>query len=237
MKGFKPTGYGPSAGFKFPQRMGFTGSTGAYTNVSPYVRRKFANGGSVRSSDPGGSTVNRKKTYAQWQSDTGSTSSLLPGYARGGRAKMMKAHEKMESKRHEAMEESCMKKADGGPVDWVDRRYRVPRRYSNPTVGEGLRAIPPLAKEMAAAMTRGTRRAFGPKERRFGVRGDLASNYAKGGKAKRMGYANGGGRRDGAISGAVSASEAKKIAERTVGDHVRYPAPKGHKGLEKAMRR
>jgi hypothetical protein len=33
--------------------------------------------------------------------------------------------------------------------------------------------------------------------------------------------------------GAVSAAEAKRIAERVVGEHVRYPAPKGHKGFEK----
>jgi hypothetical protein len=35
-------------------------------------------------------------------------------------------------------------------------------------------------------------------------------------------YASGGG---------VTAGEAKKIAERTVGEHVKYPAPKGHSGL------
>jgi hypothetical protein len=33
--------------------------------------------------------------------------------------------------------------------------------------------------------------------------------------------------------GSVSAAEAKRIAERVVGEHVRYPAPKGHKGFEK----
>ncbi len=334
MKGFKPTGYGPTAGFKYPQSMGFTGSTGAYTNVSPYVRRKFANGGSVRGTDPGGSTINRKKTYAQWQTDTGSTSSLLPGYKDGGRTwiagaikkpgalhralgvpqgekipakKLAKAahsdNPTMSRRANLAKTLKKMHKADGGYVEWVDRRYRVPRRYSNPTMSEGLRALPPLAKEMARSLTTGTRRAFGPKERRYGVSGqDLASNYSKGGKAKRMGYADGGAteaakaegeadkymhsywvghgehanrmldrakqyearargvrerspkghgplaRRPRSIEkgpikerfyakgGSVSPKEAKKIAERTVGEHVRYPAPKGHKGLEKAMR-
>jgi hypothetical protein len=33
----------------------------------------------------------------------------------------------------------------------------------------------------------------------------------------------------------VTATEAKRIAERTVGEHVRYPAPKGHKGFEKII--
>jgi hypothetical protein len=36
-----------------------------------------------------------------------------------------------------------------------------------------------------------------------------------------------------AKGGAVSRGEAKKIAERTVSEHVKYPAPKGHKGLGK----
>lgn len=49
----------------------------------------------------------------------------------------------------------------------------------------------------------------------------LRPGFSKGGKSKRMGYAKGG---------AVSAGEAKRIAEKTVGEHVRYPAPKGHKG-------
>jgi hypothetical protein len=44
-------------------------------------------------------------------------------------------------------------------------------------------------------------------------------------------------RRGGAVryasGGGVSASEAKRIAERVVGTHVRYPAPEGHRGLEK----
>jgi hypothetical protein len=98
MKGFRPTGYGPSAGFKFPARMGFTGSTGGYTNVQPYVRRKpqqFAEGGFVRQDNPrmksdcigdqGSAMTRRKRPYAEWQRDVGATSSLLPGFKDGGK--------------------------------------------------------------------------------------------------------------------------------------------------------
>jgi hypothetical protein len=54
--------------------------------------------------------------------------------------------------------------------------------------------------------------------------------YSAGGKAadKRMGYAQGGG---------VTRAEAKRIAESTIGRHVRYPAPEGHAGLAAAMPR
>jgi hypothetical protein len=329
MKGFRPTGYGPSAGFKFPTKMGFTGSTGAYTNVSPYVRRKgFANGGFVRQDNPrmkvdsigdqGSALVRRARSSNALDQESGGKSPLRPGYKKGGRMKKADGgsisnadREAMQRKatadairrnKLEVMEEAGMglsnadreflqrlraqkpappmKKADGGYIEMVDRRYRVPRRYSNPTMSEGLRAIPPLAKEMARSITSGTRRAFGQKERRMGIHGDLASNYSKGGKAKRMGYADGGATKPSnfddwndyyqrnlsggryktrkklmtpppdlpktpapgpkakfyAKGGGVSAGQAKKIAERTVGEHVRYPAPKGHKGLEKVMR-
>lgn len=98
MKGFKPTGYGPSAGFKFPARMGFTGSTGAYTNVSPYTRRKaFADGGVVRQDNPrmksevigdqGSALIRRAKPYNNLDQESGGKSPLRPGYRRGGRAK------------------------------------------------------------------------------------------------------------------------------------------------------
>jgi hypothetical protein len=93
MKGFKPTGFGPMAGFHFPSKMGFTGSTGMVTPVAPYVRRRaFANGGFVRQGDmktenvgdQGSALVRRKKAYAQWQDDVGAHSSLLPGFKDGG---------------------------------------------------------------------------------------------------------------------------------------------------------
>lgn len=97
MKGFRPTGYGPSAGFKFPSKMGFTGSTGAYTNVSPYVRRKgFAAGGFVRQDNPrmkcevvgdqGSALVRRARPSTAEDQESGGKSPLRPGFKKGGRA-------------------------------------------------------------------------------------------------------------------------------------------------------
>ena len=106
MKGFKPTGFGPSAGFKFPARMGFTGSTVNVTQVSPYTRRAakphiapqhFADGGFVRQDTPrmkvdvigdqGSSMVRRAKPYCDADQESGGKSPLRPGYKHGGKLK------------------------------------------------------------------------------------------------------------------------------------------------------
>ena len=74
------------------------------------------------------------------------------------------------------------------------------------------------------------------------------SDFSLGGAAKkRMGYAEGGlipkGAKKEALArgflkkakgGSVSKSDAKKIAQGVVKDHVNYPAPKGHKGFRRS---
>lgn len=118
MKGFKPTGFGPKAGFVFSAKQGFTGSTGAYTNVQPYVRRKaFANGGFVRQDTPrmtesspgdsGSALVRRAKSYCALDQESGGKTPLRPGYKKGGMAK-----KKMPMKK----DPNPMMKADGGTV-------------------------------------------------------------------------------------------------------------------------
>jgi hypothetical protein len=95
MKGFRPTGYGPSAGFKFPASMGFTGSTGSVTNVQPYVRRKaFANGGFVRQDTPrmksamvgdsGSAMVRRAHCTNELDEVSGGKTPIRPGFKKGG---------------------------------------------------------------------------------------------------------------------------------------------------------
>lgn len=129
MKGFKPTGFGPSAGFKFPASQGFTGSTGAYTNVQPYVRRKaFANGGFVREDTPrmkvdsigdqGSSMVGRAKSYCNVDQQSGGKSPLRPGYKKGGMAKAKNANPMMKKgmKQMGEFPSKPMKKARGGAV-------------------------------------------------------------------------------------------------------------------------
>jgi hypothetical protein len=96
MKGFKRVGSGQSAGFKFPASMGFTGSTGRVTNVSPHVRRKgFASGGFVRQDnrmkcdvvgDQGSALVRRARPSTAEDQDSGGKTPLRPGYGKGGRA-------------------------------------------------------------------------------------------------------------------------------------------------------
>lgn len=304
MKGFKPTGYGPSAGFKYPTKFGFTGSTGVYSNVSPHVRRKhFANGGFVREDNPrmkeasigdqGSPLVRRARSYTQADQESGGKGPLRPGYKKGGKTKVKKPLRKadgggvrssayktiksqydsttdagnpitprtalgqrmlagMQGDRIRSrgkmkewldaqeglpardMGHGPIKRADGGTVD---RSYRVPRRSGAYTLGQGIAAFPKLIGMVPGAlkdaakgvMTRAQTDVADSKRRRIDRitdGGDLASNYSRGGKTRRMGYAKGGG---------VSKGEAKKIAQRTVGEHVRYPAPKGHKGLEKVV--
>jgi hypothetical protein len=123
MNGFKPTGYGPSAGFKFPASMGFTGSTGSVTQVSPYTRRlakpiiqpkAFADGGFVRQDNPrmkesspgdsGSALVRRARSYCALDQESGGKTPLRPGYKKGGMAKKGKKPIPM------------MKKADGGAL-------------------------------------------------------------------------------------------------------------------------
>jgi hypothetical protein len=363
MKGFKPTGYGPSSGFVFPTRMGFTGSTGKFTTVAPYTRRKFADGGFVRQDNPrmqtgtldeGSALVRRGRATNDLDQESGGKTPIRPGFKNGGNwiagatknkgalhralhvpegkkipakklAKAARSNNPMMRKRAAlAKTLKAMRKADGGDV-------RLPRRKTPYTFGESVRAIPEALKEAMRAIgssssgmakkaadsisgrqkqiddyidsaESGSERtasnyARGGKMKRMGyAQGGLARMMGEmmrrrqqaapammrappmvmrssGGKAKRMGYANGGSRRDGMVTterpspappkkspppkapdkpyppaamikekfyakgGGVSAGQAKKIAERTVGEHVRYPAPKGHKGLEKAMRR
>jgi hypothetical protein len=416
MKGFKPTGYGPSAGFKFPTRMGFTGSTGKFTTVAPYTRRKFADGGFVRQDNPrmqtgtldeGSALVRRARATNDLDQESGGKTPIRPGFKNGGRnwiagatknkgalhrALNVPAGEKIPAKKLATAAHSDnptmrkraalaktlgrMQKADGGDV-------RLPRRKTPYTFGQSVRAvpgfiglIPSMVKDAVNRKITDTQQEVADaKRRRIDSIVDAdAGNYARGGKMKRMGYAqgglarmmgdvmrrqaaaragatpmagrmaptpmgprdsqgvplsmynspppavatapprvqlgsaplppmyrakggaarkrmgyaDGGGRRDGLVTerprgmgpisekeyklmqaprvrgegpmsdkerklmqmpaatiknkfyakgGGVSAGQAKRIAERTVGEHVRYPAPKGHKGLEKAMRR
>lgn len=372
MKGFKPTGYGPSSGFKFPSRMGFTGSTGHITTVSPYTRRKFASGGFVRQDNPrmqedsigdqGSALVRRARSSTALDQESGGKTPIRPGFKRGGACmsdggnwiagatknkgalhralgvpegqkipakKLAKAahsdNPKMRKRAALAKTLGKMHKADGGDV-------KLPRRKTPYTFGQSLRAVPEFVGTLPsmikdAIVDAGRRKlsdvqqdvadtkrrridsivdadagnyARGGKAKRMGYQGgglstmfgrvlaQKANNQrppvtqqmimsraprvlmrSSGGKAKRMGYAN-GGRRDGLVTerapppppkkepttpakpfppaatikekfyargGGVSVKQAKEIAERTIGDHVRYPAPKGHKGLEKVMRR
>jgi hypothetical protein len=94
MKGFKPMGRGMSQGFKYPQSMGFTGSTGSVQQVSGYTR-KFATGGFVRQDkprekvtsgiDPGRATVSRARPSTSLDQQAGGRSPLRPGYRGGGK--------------------------------------------------------------------------------------------------------------------------------------------------------
>lgn len=365
MKGFRPTGYGPSAGFRFPARLGFSGSTGSVTNVAPYVRRKYATGGFVRQDKPrmksesvgdsGSALVRRAKPTTQLDAESGGRTPLRPGFAFGGtsakavKAAMAKAQQQQGGQSpavavvprgrgplaqmiHTAIDRSRrskpappapdvripaikgrfyadggranrQRKADGGEI----RRDpgHAPRRVGGYTFSESLQAIPgALTEAFRATATKAGRASTGMakkgaervsgRQRQIDREVDQAvtgmTKYARGGKAKRMGYDEGGhvnaqrllrtfktmhdnprdfaGKEqsdssvralaqymaDGRTSpnhrvnlkktrtvkssyakgGGVSASEAKKIAERTVGDHVRYPVPRGHKGLKKS---
>jgi hypothetical protein len=290
MKGFKPTGYGPSAGFKYPARMGFTGSTGTVTNVSAHVRR-FAKGGYVSKTvgDSGSSMVRRAKPSTEADRESGGKSPLRPGFAGGGRmGRMMKlAIDNAQApaatpaaplsgaatgvgggSRARQMIGRAMEQAKTAPPRQYSgrgalgralsmasqaaaekaRQEQAVKRIPTPGVkgrfydkggkvnkGMGTYEYTPKPKYMDSVKYRIKEMlGFGDDDPNAGLvkraeremksrtkKIDEASNYARGGKVKRMGYAKGG---------AVSPGEAKKIAEKTVGEHVRYPAPKGHKG-------
>lgn len=129
MKGFKPSGYGPASGFKFPASMGFTGSTGAYTNVQPYVRRAaraFKDGGYVSQTvgDQGHALVQRSRPYTNEDQESGGKSPLRRGFKKGGKVpgppSMKKNMNPMKAKGapSDPIKRSprTMKKADGGAV-------------------------------------------------------------------------------------------------------------------------
>lgn len=128
MKGFKATGYGPSAGFKFSSKHGFTGSTGNVIGVAPYVRRKaFADGGFVRQDTPrmkadmigdqGSALVRRARSSTDLDAVSGGKTPIRPGYRNGGMAKrgggLMQAAGMMPMRKGKKMP---MKKASGGNV-------------------------------------------------------------------------------------------------------------------------
>jgi hypothetical protein len=370
MKGFKPTGYGPSSGFKFPARMGFTGSTGSVTSVAPYTRRKaFADGGFVRQDNPrmksesvgdsGSALQRRSRPTTQLDAESGGRSPLRPGFKRGGKLKKMrkadggyvdaqreleyrKAHyddttddSKFDDPRvtpaQVRKQDQAIADAAASPNHRINLKTTKMRGYYGPQQPSGsdfeetqrpkghgpikpprthaskghgpIRSIPGQGKRLGAFAAGGAVMSASPlstlskmrrkpprppsastmKERFAADGGHVAygssskgfmsdvsklpealkevlrsigsrssgmarkgadtvsgrqrqvdravdeavtgkNNYSRGGKLKRMGYADGG---------QVSREEAKKIAERTVGEHVRYPAPKGHKGLGK----
>lgn len=295
MKGFKPTGYGPSTGFKYPTNMGFTGSTGAVTNVSPHVRRKaFANGGYVSKTggDPGSSMVRRARPSTEADAESGGKSPLRPGFANGGRmgrviGRLMEKAKVQQSSpdvaeakaigqlrgRDELIRRAKMQAASPGarqytgggalgaalasvarqkqerelaenrriPTPGIKERFyekggkvvRPPKDRKQFTFMESVKAIPEGIKEgvrymmksageSSTGMAKRGADTIGGRQKQIDDYVTRAERgYSRGGKAKRMGYAKGG---------AVSPGEAKKIAEKTVGEHVRYPAPKGHKG-------
>jgi hypothetical protein len=213
MKGFKPTGYGPSSGFKYPARMGFTGSTGNITQVSPYTRRlaksyvqpqKFAEGGFVRQDSPrmksdvigdqGSALTKRAKPYNALDQESGGKSPLRPGYKKGGMAKKRGALMQMAGMNMPM--KKTMKKADGG---------KIVRGSSAKSFMESLKDVPALMKSVvnsAVSDVKGKmynrQRTVGGRSESIGEyateaeRGDRkASRYARGGKT-RMGYGMGG---------------------------------------------
>ncbi len=175
MKGFKPTGFGPSAGFKYPSSMGFTGSTGTVTNVSPYVRRKgFADGGFVRQDNPrmkeesvgdqGSALIRRARSTNNLDQESGGKTPVRPGYRKGGRSKKM-----------------C--KAAGGEV----------KRSNAKGFWASVADIPALAKELARMPADSIKRKMYSGQRTVEGRNESVDEYAgntsrfaRGGKAKRM---------------------------------------------------
>lgn len=87
MKGFKPTGNGPTYGdHAFTSKNGFTGSTGKVQNVRGFTRGiprvHLAKGGSV-----GNAAVLRDKPITEFDKDYGGKTPLRSGFAKGGASK------------------------------------------------------------------------------------------------------------------------------------------------------
>jgi hypothetical protein len=232
MKGFKPVGPGPSVGFRFPASMGFTGSTGSLTNVSPHVRRKaFANGGFVRQDNPrmtravvgdsGSALVRRSTPTTQLDQESGGRSPLRPGFKRGGNARVKKADGgDVRAKGHGPIKPNPKKlppaggikgkiyAADGGEIR-RDPGF-APRRIKRHSLAEGVRAIPGALKAVGRMIADKSPTKL--RDRRLHEI-DATIETAMTGKSK---YASGGA--------------VEKIARKAVMAHVNTPAPKGHKG-------
>lgn len=147
MKGFKPTGYGPTSGFKFPASMGFTGSTGAYTNVQPYVRRApraFKDGGYVSQmvGDQGHALVQRSRPYTNEDQESGGKSPLRRGFKKGG---MVPGPPSMKKNPNPM-------KAKGAPSDAMKRSPRTMKKANGGAVRGGLSSMVGKAKDAQQMM-------------------------------------------------------------------------------------
>lgn len=134
MKDFKQ-GKKIQSGHDFPSDFGFSGSTGAVTQVSPYTRAnplKLAKGGKVESMPDGNAATLRNEPANQMDAETGGKSPLRPGFSKGGR----------------------MKKALGGPV-------RAAKGGALAAVGKTVKSA--AEKKVAAAKPKGApaRKGFG----------------------------------------------------------------------------
>lgn len=110
MKGFAKTGKMPKSGFNFPEKFGFTSSSGKVQNVGGYTRRaplRKATGGQVPGfakeagkpadmvysgnattiGDQGNCAELRTKPVTEFDKDHGGRGPLRPGFAMGGMVK------------------------------------------------------------------------------------------------------------------------------------------------------
>jgi hypothetical protein len=135
--------------------------------------------------------------------DYGSGGGVKKKFAEGGKVGLLK----------KALESAKKPWSIEAHMEHLRRRDRMDRRIANDPLLKGERRTTP---------DRRTRTHPVPKEVEDAVTRKMLETFKRRGGAVR--YQKGGG---------VSAEEAKHIAERVVGTHVRYPAPEGHKGFAK----
>lgn len=252
MKGFKPMHSGMKSGFHFPSHFGFTGSTGKMTHVGGYTRKKFAHGGKVSHEDykdneigdQGHAGEPRGAPANEMDAKTGGKTPLRRGFAKGG--KWIAGAIKHPGALHKALHVPQGQKIPAA-------KLAKAAHSSNPT----MRRRANLAKTLKGMHKGIGGHVGGGKHPGYAHGGEvhhhhahggpmeIHHHHAKGGIMEVHHHAHGGliGKHPNYAKGGMFPGNPhgmpiiRKVAQEEIGRHVRYPAPKGHKGLGRMMAR
>jgi hypothetical protein len=215
----------------------------------------------------GSALVRRQTPTTQLDRDAGNTSSLEPGFAKGGKAeKHFHVHHhyhggkvtRSKAARMEMQGETESPASESKPFAKGGKMHLNPKHKGKFTqkmtgskkghltgkdVSKGLHSKSPETRQ-EANFARMARRDFKPLAEGGHVHDDtspVAPDYARGGViGKSAGgalYAAGGKVSRENTDAKADAVQARRIAKQVVHEHVGYPAPKGHKGLGKMLKR
>lgn len=239
MKGFKSTGKHIHSGHNFPESFGFTSSSGKVQNVGGYTRRapiRKAIGGKVSGfevekgskdmvydgdantvGDQGNAVELRSKSISEQDKDYGGKGPLRPGFALGGGVRPalgMAGPARMGLGNvprvglPRAVTNRPMMRAKGGSVGKPPMKLHLKKGALHSALGV------PQGEKIGSKALHKAADSSSPLMRK---RAQFAINAAKWNHK--------------AQGGAFNVPKMRAVAHEVVGEHVKTPAPKGHKGL------